>query len=98
MYHSFQNKCISCNILSYFNYCPGYQYDVGLKNRILKYSFMCSMFSTNNRIEVVYHTSAHPCISLLPRSSLFMSPNANKTKTSRKHYDPQKNTQKEKLE
>ena len=59
---------------------------------------MCSMFSTNNQIEVVYHTSAHPCISLLPRSSLFMSPNANKTKTSRKHYDPQKNTQKEKLE
>ena len=52
----------------------------------------------NNQIEVVYHTSAHPCISLLPRSSLFMSPNANKTKTSRKHYDPQKNTQKEKLE
>ena len=56
------------------------------------------MFSTNNQIEVVYHTSAHPCISLLPRSSLFMSPNANKTKTSRKHYDPQKNTQKEKSE
>ena len=56
------------------------------------------MFSTNIKIEVVYHTSAHPCISLLPRSSLFMSPNANKTKTSRKHYDPQKNTQKEKSE
>ena len=59
---------------------------------------MCSIFSTNNQIEVLYHTSAHPCISLLPRSSLFVSPNANKTKTSRKHYDPQKNTQKEKLE